>query len=104
MDCIFKPLFLLGFLLEQRAIRRSFVIPVVRCYQKDGFRYYENGRWTTVAGELMSAHSDVQRVIYRQCPLKWNDKDETLTAAEREKVFQKVAEHLNRSGIKWKFN
>ena len=84
-------------------MRRSFVFPVVRCYQRDDFRYYENGRWTTVLGELMSGSTGVDRVIYRQCPLKWNDTGETLTAAEREKVFQKVGEHLDQSGIKWKF-
>jgi hypothetical protein len=89
---------------EERALRQSFARPVVRCYQRDAFRYYENGRWVTVDGELMSGCADVERVIFRRCPLKWNDTGEALTTEERAKVFQKVGEHLDKSGIKWKFD
>lgn len=89
---------------EERTLRQSFVKPVVRCYQRDAFRYYENGRWVTVEGELMSGRADVERVIYRQCPLKWNDTGQALTAEERAKVFQKVGDHLDQSGVKWKFD
>jgi hypothetical protein len=56
-----------------------------------------------VAGELMSGRADVDRVIYRQCPLMWNDTCQTLTADEGERVFQKVGEHFDRAKIKWKF-
>src|SRR5262249_6029266 len=89
---------------ERKRIRQSFTNSLVGINGRDSFRYYENGRWVTVRGELMSGSADVDRVIYRQCPLRWNDTGETLTTAERERVFQKVTEHLDQSGIKWKFD
>jgi len=91
-------------LLEERRLRQSFSRPVIRCYQRDAFRYYENGRWVTVEGELMSGRAEIERVIYRQCPLKWNDIGKALTTEERDRVLRKVGEHLDESGIKWRFN
>jgi len=89
---------------EKKRIQKSFTSPLVGINGRDSFRYYENGRWVTVWGELMSSRADVERVIYRQCPLKWNDTGQALTTEEREKVFQKVGEHLDQSGVKWKFD
>ena len=87
---------------ERRRLQRSFANPFVRPYGRDSFRYYEKGRSVTVAGELMSGRADVERVIYGQCPIKWNETGQTLIGEEREKVLQKVGEHLDQSGIKWK--
>jgi len=89
---------------EKKLLQQSHANPIVRIHFRDSFRYYEKGRWVTVSGELMSRRSDVKRVIYRQCALKWNDTGPALTTAERENVFQKVGEHLDRSGIQWKFD
>ena len=89
---------------ERRRLRQSFAEPLVRCYQRDAFRFYENGHWVTVEGELMSGSTGVDRIIYRQYPLRWNDTGEALTVEERERVLHKVAEHLDRAGIRWKFD
>ena len=89
---------------EKRRLRQSFTRSLVAVNDRDSFRYYENGRWVTVEAELMSGRADVERVIYRTCPLKWNDAGEPLTPGERESVFQKVGEYFDRSGIKWKFD
>ncbi|HWY30157.1 MAG TPA: hypothetical protein VNX46_05355 [Candidatus Acidoferrum sp.] len=100
----FQPLFWLASHLEKRAVQQSFSTPVVRCHQSDDFRYYENGRWVTVSGELMSGSTGIDRLIYRQSPLKWNDTGTLLTPGEAEKVFQKVGEHLDESKVRWKFS
>jgi hypothetical protein len=36
--------------------------------------------------------------------LNWNDTGEPLTPNEREKIFQKVGEDFDQSGVKWKFD
>lgn len=100
----FQPLFWLASHLEKWAVQQSFSTPVVRCHQRDNFRYCENGRWVTVSGELMSSSSKIERLIYRQSPLKWNDTGVLLTPEEAEKVFQRVGEHLDKSKIRWKFS
>lgn len=88
---------------EKKLLQRSYERPVVSVHLRDSFRYYEKGRWTTVSGELMAVR-DPERIIYRNCPMKWNDTGEPLTAAEREYVFHAVGEHLNRSKIRWRFS
>ncbi len=91
-------------LVENRRLRQSFARLIIVGYGRGTLRYYENGRWVTVAGELMFRPADVDRVIYRGGPLRWNDAGEPLTPDEREKVFQKVGEHLDAAKIKWKFS
>ena len=73
-------------------------------YLRDSLGYYENGRWVTVSGELMSGSAGFDRLIYRRSPLKWNDTGNLLTPEEAEKVFQKVGEHLDKRNIRWKFS
>jgi hypothetical protein len=89
---------------EQKNLQRSFARPVVECCSRDSFKYYEKGRWTMVSGELMSGGTGVDRILYRRCPMKWNDTAEPLTEAERERVFQAVGEHLDKSKVRWEFN
>ena len=87
---------------EQKNLQRSFAKPVVECYLRDSFKYYEQGRWTTVSGELMSGRAAFDRIIYRS-PMRWNDTGGLLTEAESERAFQAVGEHLNKSKIRWEF-
>lgn len=89
---------------ERKLLQQSYASPIVRIHFRDSFRYYENGRWVAVSGELMSGSTGIDRLIYRQGPLKWNDTDALLTPEEAEKVFQKVGEHLDKSKIRWKFS
>lgn len=89
---------------QQRNLQRSFAKPVVECCSRDSFKYYEKGRWTTVSGELMSGSTGIDRILYRLCPMKWNDTGEPLTEAERERVFQAVGEHLDKSKVRWEFS
>jgi hypothetical protein len=88
--------------MEERRLRLSFAKPHVRCYRRDAFRYYENGRWVTVDGELLSGRNGVDRLIYRRSPLKWNDAGDILTKEDQEKVLKAVGEYLDRSGSTWK--
>ena len=91
-------------LVEKRRLRQSFARIIILGYGRDSLRYYENGRWVTVEAELMCGRADVDRVVYRGCPLKWNDAGELLTPDQREKLFQKVGEYLDEAKIKWKFS
>jgi hypothetical protein len=47
---------------------------------------------------------DLDRLIYRQCPLKWEDTGEVLASEERERVLQKVCAHFDSKNIRWKFS
>jgi hypothetical protein len=102
-----KPLFALidglGSNLHTKNLRQSFDHPVISG-GRDSFRYYERGHWTTVSGELMSGSTGVDRIIYRRCPMKWNDTGEPLTEAEKEKAFQAVGEYLDKKKVRWKFS
>jgi hypothetical protein len=89
---------------EKRRLQKSFAKLFVRAYGRDTFRYYENGRSVNVNAELMTGSTGIDRVIYHQCPLKWNDTGQALTTEEREKVFQKVVAYFDEAGIKWKFS
>jgi len=51
----------------------------------------------------MAGH-DPQRVIFRNCPLKWNDSGPPLTSGEREKVFRKIGEYLDGKKVSWEFS
>jgi len=88
---------------EKKLLQQSYANPIIRIHFRDSFKYYENGRWVTVSGELMASH-DPQRVIFRHCPLKWDDSGPPLTPNERERVFQKVGEHLDERKVSWKFS
>jgi len=88
---------------EKERLQRSYTSPVIVGHLRDSFRYYENGRWVTVSGELMAGH-DPQRVIFRNCPLKWNDSGPPLTSGEREKVFRKIGEYLDGKKVSWEFS
>jgi hypothetical protein len=52
----------------------------------------------------MSGSTGVDRILYRRCPMKWSDTGELLTEAEREKVFRKVGEYLDKGKIRWEFS
>jgi hypothetical protein len=89
--------------MEEKRLRKSFAHPVLGG-GRDSFRYYEKGRWTTVAAEMMPGSTEIDKVIYRDWPMKWSDTGESLTEAERGKVFQVVSEYFDRKKIRWKFS
>jgi len=88
---------------EKRRLRKSFTKPFVRAYGRDTFRYYEHGRSVNLNAELMTGSTGVDRVIYRQCPLNWNDTSEALTSEESERAYQILVEHFNRKKVRWKY-
>ena len=88
--------------LKKRRLRQSFIAPVVTG-SRDTFRYYKNGHSTTVYGELMSMRSDVNMLIYRRYPLKWNDTGEVLTSEDSAMAFRTVGDYLDKNNIRWKF-
>lgn len=88
---------------EAKRLRKSFTYPVIGG-GRDSFRYYEKGRWTTVVAEMMPGSTEIDKVIYRRCPMKWNDTGESLTEAEREKVFQTVGAYFDEKKMRWKFS
>jgi hypothetical protein len=94
----------LGAFLEKRRLRESFSRPFVRGHGRDSFRYYENGHWVTLEAELMSGRTGIDRVIYRRCPLKWDDSGEDLTPGEKEKVFRVLTDMLDREKVRWAFS
>jgi hypothetical protein len=88
---------------ERRLLQRSIAHPFVRCYQRDDFKYFDKGRSVLVSGELMTSR-DPQRIIYRRCPLVWEQSGQPLTSDEREQVFRCVGQYLDRKKIKWAFS
>ena len=100
MSSLFKRL---GCYIHKRNLRRSFARTIVTGRGRDAVRYYENGRSVTVEAELMSGR-DLDRLIYRQRPLNWDDTGEILTSEERRRVFEMVSEHFNRKNVRWRFS
>ena len=88
---------------ENKRLRKSFAHPVIGG-GRDSFRYYEKGRWTTVSAEMMPGSTEIDKVIYRRCPMIWSDTGESLTAAERDDVFQAVGDYFDKKKIRWKFS
>jgi hypothetical protein len=88
---------------EEKRRRQSHTHPVVRVHVRDDFRYYEKGRSVIVGGELMSGSTGTDRVIYRDCEMKWEDTGEQLTAEERERALQQVGKHLDSKNVRWEF-
>jgi hypothetical protein len=56
-----------------------------------------------VGGELMSGSTGIDRVIYRDCEMKWEDTGEQLTAEERGRALQQVGKHLDSKNVRWEF-
>ena len=89
---------------QQKNLQRSFTKPVVGGWSRNSFRYYEKGRWTTVSGELMTGSTGVDWVLYRRCPMKWNDTEDPLIETEKERAFRAVGEYLDKKKVRWKFS
>jgi hypothetical protein len=50
-------------------------------------------------------HSDgAGRKLSRSVPLKWEDDGQLLSPSESEMVFQDVVDHLDKKGVKWRFD
>jgi hypothetical protein len=92
----------MGASIEKRYLRKSFVRPIIKG-GRDSLKYHENGRWTTVEAEMMSRSAEVDKMVYRDCPMRWSDTGENLTETERQKVFEVAAEYFARKNIRWKF-
>jgi len=95
---------LLGWLssyLKKRHLLRSYEHPVVVGAGRDALRYYEGGRSVYVYAELLMGEYD--RLLSKNCILKWDDNGVNLTPEERERVFKVVCDYLNKKKIKWKF-
>src|ERR1019366_3383908 len=88
---------------EKERLRQSYTSPVVGIHSRDSFRYYDKVRSVIVWGELMSGSAGIDRVIYRDCQMKWDDTGEQLTPDERERALQKVREHLDERKVRWEF-
>jgi len=100
---IFNMFDMLNVVKEKRRLRRSHINPIVRQNRRDSVKYYENGRSVTVGAELTSGR-DFDRMIYRQCPLKWDDAGATLTPEEKGRVFQTIGAHFDCKKVGWKFS
>ena len=89
--------------IDRRNRKMSYTRPVIRGRGRDAFSFYENGRSVRVEAELMARSSGVDRIVYRDCLLKWDDDGKPLNPAQRERVLQEVGKFLDRKGVKWKF-
>ena len=90
--------------IEQRRIRESFSHPIIKRAGRETLMYYESGRSTAITCDLALGCRDLDLLIFKKAPLKWLDTGEPLTPQESERVFQKVAEHLDKMKIRWKFS
>ncbi len=100
MDTLFKQL---RCFIHKRNLLRSFARPIITGRGRDAVRYYENGRSVTVKAELMSGHN-VDRLIYRHYPLKWDDTGEMLSSEDSRRVFRKICQHFDRKNVRWQFS
>jgi hypothetical protein len=98
MDAVFEPI---GRFLDRRRRRRSFRQPVICGHGRDALRYYENGHYVVVEAELMCG--DLDRLIFRNNLLKWDDGEELLSEAEAERVMRRFCAELDRKRIRWEF-
>jgi hypothetical protein len=76
----------------------------VQRYGRDSFKYHAKSRSTIVEGELMHGKEDLDRIIFRYCPMKWSDNKEPLTHGKRKRAFKAVGDYLNGRKIRWKFS
>jgi len=51
----------------------------------------------------MNGSTGIDRVIYRDCAMTWDDTGEQLTADERDRALQKMGEYLDRGNVRWEF-
>ena len=98
MDAVFGPI---GNFLDRRRRKNSFQKPVICGHGRDALRYYENGDFVVIEAELMCG--DLDRLILRSHPLKWEVSGELLGDAKAELVMQKFCHELDRKKIRWKF-
>ena len=85
---------------EKRRRRQSLLSPFVGQYDRDSYRYYRNGRSVTIEAELMTG--TVDRMLYRQKNLKWDDNAEQLTSAECAEAYDAVCRHFRSRNLRWK--
>ena len=98
LDAVFRPL---ERFLDKRRRKKSFEQPFICGHGRDTLRYYENGHYVEIEAELM--FGDLNRLIYRNYSLKWDDSEEVMSAVEAESVMQKFCAELDRKKIRWKF-
>jgi len=88
----------------KKSFRQNTSGPVVRRYGSDSYKYFEQSRWTIVEGELTPGGEDVDRILFRYCPMKWSDDKKRLSSAERKIAFKAVGKFLDDQKIRWKFS
>ena len=97
-DAVFGPL---GRFLDKRRRVKSFQRPVICGHGRDAFRYYENGHYVVVEAAL--EFGDLDRLIFPNHPLNWDDTGELLCNAEAERVMRSFCAELDRKKIRWAF-
>lgn len=90
--------------IDQKRIRESFSHPVIKQSGPERIRYYENGRSTAITCHFGPSRGDIDLIIHKNAPLRWQDTGALLTPEESEQVFQKVGEHLDERKVRWKFS
>jgi hypothetical protein len=99
-DAVFGPM---GKFLDRRRRKKSFRQPVICGHGRDALRYYENGHYVVIEAELTFGYGGSGRLIYRDCPLKWDDNQKRFSEVEAKRVIQVLCEQLDRRGVRWKF-
>jgi hypothetical protein len=99
LDAIFEPL---ERFLDIRRRKKSFMRPIICGEGCDALRYYENGHYVVVESELMSGR-ELDRIIYRSVPMKWDDTGEQLKAEDVARVIQYVCGYFDQNNVRWKY-
>jgi hypothetical protein len=95
---VFGPM---GRFLDKRRRKNSFQRPVICGHGRDALKYYENGHYVVVGAELQ--FGDLDRLVFPNQPLKWDDTGELLGKTEAERVMRSFCAELDRNKIRWKF-
>ena len=89
--------------VEQKRLRQSFNHPIL--YSRREFLvYYENGRSTVINSDFALGNSDLDLVIYRNTPLKWQDTGALLSPEESDTVYSKLPDLLASKNIRWAYS
>jgi hypothetical protein len=89
--------------VEQKRLRQSFNHPILFS-RREFLVYYENGRSTVINSDFALGKSDIDLVIYRKTPLKWQDTGELLSPEESDKVYSKLPHLLASKNIRWAYS